>query len=98
MNELDPIVGNWYRNADSDLEFEVVAVDEDAQTIEIQYAEGEVEEIDLDTWSEMPLEAIEAPEDWSGPFDDLDLDDLGYSDDEGGPNNRAKDDPLKGLY
>jgi hypothetical protein len=98
MNELDPIVGNWYRNLDNDIEFEVVAVDEDAQTIEIQYAEGEVEEIELDTWYDMPLEAIEAPEDWSGPFDDLEPDDLGYTDTDAGSNNRAKDDPLKDLY
>ncbi|NJN47268.1 MAG: hypothetical protein HC808_13190 [Candidatus Competibacteraceae bacterium] len=96
MNELDPIVANWYRNLESLAEFEVVALDEDAQTVEIQYAEGEIEEIDFDTWYDLPLEAIEAPDDWSGPFDDLDPDDLGYSDTP--TNNRSKDDPLKDLY
>jgi hypothetical protein len=96
MNELDPIIGNWYRNLETEAEFEVVAMDEDGQTVEIQYAGGEIEEIDLDTWGELSLEAIEAPDDWSGPFDDLEQDDLGYSDTP--TNNRSKDDPLKDLY
>ena len=65
MSDLDPIVGNWYKNVEEEKEFEVVAVDEDAQTVEIQYFEGEVEEIDLDSWYELVLEPIEAPEDWS---------------------------------
>jgi hypothetical protein len=96
MSDLDPIVGNWYQNLETQTEFEVVAFDEDTQTVEIQYFDGEVEELDLDAWHDMPLEAIEAPEDWSGPFDEIDPDDLGYSD-VSGPNN-AKDDPLKDLY
>jgi hypothetical protein len=94
MSDLDPIVGNWYQNLDTLTEFEVVAVDEDAQTVEIQYFDGEVEELDQDTWYELVLEAIEPPEDWSGPFDEMEPDDLGYSDPTE-PNN--KDDPLKDL-
>jgi len=30
----------------------------------------------------LPIEAIEAPEDWSGPFDELEADDLGYEEEE----------------
>lgn len=82
MSDVDPIIGNWYRNQETGNDFEVVALDEDAQTIEIQYFDGEVEELDLDAWYEQPIEAIEAPEDWSGPFDELEADDLGYEDDE----------------
>ena len=78
--EADPIVENWYRNLAERQNFEVVAVDNDEGTIEIQYFGGEVEEIDFDTWYEMELVTIEPPEDWSGPFDDLERDDLGYSD------------------
>ena len=76
MSDLDPIVGNWYRNQESGTDFEVVALDEDAQTVELQYFEGEVEELDLDAWYELVLEPGEPPEDWSGPFDDLERDDL----------------------
>jgi hypothetical protein len=82
MSDVDPIIGNWYRNEETGNDFEVVAVDEDAQTVEIQYFDGELEELDLDAWYELPLEAIETPEDWSGPFDELDEDDLGYDEEE----------------
>jgi hypothetical protein len=95
MADLDPIVGNWYQNLDNQSEFEVVAFDEDAQTVEIQYFDGEVEELDLDSWYEMALEPIEPPEDWSGPFDEINPDELGYSDVAGSSN---KNDPLKDLY
>ena len=82
MSDVDPIIGNWYRNQETGSDFEVVALDEDAQTIEIQYFDGELEEIDLDAWYELPIESIEAPEDWSGPFDEMESDDLGYEDED----------------
>ena len=75
--ELDPRIGNWYRDGESGRVFEVVAIDEDDGTVEIQYFESEVEEYDIDNWYEFTLEAIAAPEDWSGPFDDLVTDDFG---------------------
>jgi hypothetical protein len=81
MSDVDPIIGNWYRNQETGNDFEVVALDEDAQTIEIQYFDGELEELDLDAWYELAIESIEAPEDWSGPFDELESDDLGYDED-----------------
>lgn len=76
-NMLSPVIGNWYRNIEDGREFEVVAYDEEDATIEIQYFESEVEELDLDTWDELVLESMAAPEDWSGPFDDLVRDDMG---------------------
>ncbi|CDH44919.1 MAG: hypothetical protein IPL59_19385 [Candidatus Competibacteraceae bacterium] len=82
MSDVDPIIGNWYRNQETGNDFEVVALDEDAQTIEIQYFDGELEDLDLDAWYELPIESIEAPEDWSGPFDEMESDDLGYEKEE----------------
>ncbi len=82
MSDVDPIIGNWYRNEETGNDFEVVALDEDAQTVEIQYFDGELEELELDAWYELPIEAIEAPEDWSGPFDEMEPDDLGYEEEE----------------
>ena len=82
MSDVDPIIGNWYRNQETGNDFEVVALDEDAQTVEIQYFDGELEEFDLDAWYELPIDPIEAPEDWSGPFDEMESDDLGYEDEE----------------
>jgi hypothetical protein len=52
--------------------------------------------LDFDTWYELALESMEAPEDWSGAYDELDPDDLGYSDD--AIPDKKDDDPLKNLY
>ncbi|PIE83176.1 MAG: hypothetical protein CSA09_03690 [Candidatus Contendobacter odensis] len=72
MSDVDPIIGNWYRNHDTGNDFEVIATDEDIQLIEIQYFDGELEELDLDAWHELPIELIEGPDHWSGSFDDTD--------------------------
>src|SRR3977135_2867271 len=68
MNVVRPIVGQWYRGGTNEL-FEVVAIDDQDQTIEIQYFDGTVTEVDFDSWNEQLLDelidAAEAPEDWS---------------------------------
>ena len=73
---LEPVIGNWYRSSEGST-FEVVAINEYDQTIDMQHFEGEIEEIDNDTWGDMTLMAISPPEDWSGPYDDLVSDDFG---------------------
>jgi hypothetical protein len=78
-NELDPIVGQWYLHRDKGEMFRVVAVDTPTAYIEIQSFDGDVEELDADAWREMDIEAAEAPEDWTGPFDDVEPDDLGLT-------------------
>jgi hypothetical protein len=64
----NPAVGDWYRNANGD-NFEVVALDEADATVEIQYFDGSVEEVELENWNELAIEPIEPPEDWSGSLD-----------------------------
>ncbi|MGO9037726.1 MAG: DUF6763 family protein [Steroidobacteraceae bacterium] len=72
MNVIKPVVGQWYRGGTNEL-FEVVAIDDDDETIEIQYFDGTVAEIDFDAWNEQLLDdlidAADAPEDWSGSVD-----------------------------
>ena len=72
MNVIRPIVGEWYRGGTNEL-FEVVAIDDQDQTIEIQYFDGTVAEMDFDSWNEQLLDelidAADAPEDWSGAVD-----------------------------
>ena len=72
MTAPHPGIGDWYRLNGVQL-FEVVAVDDDDGTIEIQYFDGTVEEMDVEDWEaqweEGGLEAAEAPEDWSGSVD-----------------------------
>jgi hypothetical protein len=75
----DPVVGRWYKHFDKGEEFEVVAVDEEARTVEIQYYDGNVDELDFYTWYQLPIEPIEAPEDQMAPMDNVEPDDLDYS-------------------
>ncbi|MGE0080774.1 MAG: DUF6763 family protein [Thiohalomonadaceae bacterium] len=77
--DADPVVGNWYRHLDKGYRFEVVAVDEDEGTVEIQHFDGDIEALDIDTWYEMDIEPTEPPEDWSGPVDDFEEEDLDYT-------------------
>ena len=67
-----PTIGDWYRNPGGVL-FEVVAYDEDDGTIEIQYFDGTIEEMEREDWDAQwkdgTIEAGEAPEDWSGSAD-----------------------------
>ncbi len=88
MSELAVEIGAWYQ-APGGQTFEVVAIDQDEATIEIQYFEGEVEELDFDTWAEMTINSVEPPEDWTGAYDDIERDDLGYSDAAIHPENWA---------
>jgi len=67
-DQLIPVIGDWYQNVGGET-FEIVAVDEDEKTLEIQYFDGTIEEIDFDTWYEMEVSAVEPPEDWSGSLD-----------------------------
>src|SRR5690554_4626165 len=77
--ECEPIVGNWYRRLDKAQVFHVVSL-EDGDSIEIQHFDGALETLDYEDWDSLELEWIEPPEDWTGPVDDLDVDDLSYSD------------------
>jgi hypothetical protein len=73
---FEPMVGDWYRTPEGE-SFEVIAVDRDEDVVEIQYFDGAVEELDMESWYAMDITPGEAPEDWSGPFDDLVRDDFG---------------------
>lgn len=65
---LPPVIGSWYQNVANE-SFEVVACDLDDGTVEIQYFDGTVEELDLESWGEIVVRTIAAPEDWSGSMD-----------------------------
>jgi hypothetical protein len=63
-----PVIGDWYRRSNGTL-LKIVAADEEDATIEIQFFDGTIDEVDLDTWQGMMLERVGAPEDWSGSVD-----------------------------
>ncbi len=68
MVNPQPVIGMWYARTGGEA-FEVVAFDREDRTIEIQYFDGTVEELDLDEWREEEIRATEAPEDWTGSVD-----------------------------
>ena len=61
-------VGDWYKNVTGDT-FEIVAQDDEDETLELQYFDGTVEELDAETWQSMHPEPVEQPEDWVGSMD-----------------------------
>ena len=101
MNAIRPIVGQWYRGGTNEL-FEVVAIDDQDQTIEIQYFDGTVAEFELEDWEAQrtngEIEDAEAPEDWTGSVD-VDVED----EDDGSGHESQRDegprsaDGLEGL-
>ena len=72
-------IGQWYLRHDKGEEFLVTAYDDSSRTIEIQTFGGDVDEIDEEAWTTLPLELAEPPEDWTGPLDDVEIDDLGVT-------------------
>lgn len=72
-------VGQWYTRWDKGETFQVTGYDEGSRSIEIQTFDGDLDEIDLETWTALPLAFVEPPEDWTGPVDDVERDDLGYT-------------------
>jgi hypothetical protein len=79
-----PGIGDWYRLNGGAL-FEVVALDDDDGTVEIQYFDGTLEEMDIEDWDAQwedgALETAEAPEDWTGSVDVESSDEDGRSTD-----------------
>lgn len=63
-----PVIGHWFRRPGGML-FEVVAIDEQDSTIEIQQFDGTIDEVELEAWSDLLLVEVSAPEDWSGAVD-----------------------------
>jgi hypothetical protein len=62
---IEPVIGDWYRSHGQ--LFEVVAIDEDDDIVEVQHADGDLEEIEMDDWSTRcragSLAEAEPPED-----------------------------------
>ena len=78
-HNLKPVTGQWYRHLDKGQTFRVLSVEKDEDLIEIQHFDGDLEELEFAGWFDMDLEQAAEPEDWTGPIDDVETDDLGYS-------------------
>lgn len=63
--EEEPVVGRMYEDAEGQ-SFEILAFDEDDGTIEVQYEDGRLDEIDIDAWYEMDLKPLKSAA-WKEP-------------------------------
>lgn len=66
----EPVPGQWYQNVEEEETFRVLTVDEDSELIEIEYLDGDIEELDVEAWHEMDLELTSEPEGWSDEEDE----------------------------
>jgi hypothetical protein len=90
--EYAPTPGKWYENKEEEETFRVLSVDEDNELVEIEYEDGEIEELDLDTWHELDLELTEVPEGWSDSKADDEDEDDDFDDDEDEDDDDDDDD------
>ena len=63
--DYEPVPGQWYENPEEEESFRVLTVDEDSELVEIEYLDGDIEEIDIEAWHEMDLEHTTEPEGWA---------------------------------
>jgi hypothetical protein len=73
--DYEPVAGQWYENLEEEEQFRVLKVDEDSELVEIEYLDGDIEEIDVEAWHEMDLDRIEEPEGWSKSDDEDEAED-----------------------
>ena len=95
-----PGIGDWYCLSGGEL-FEVVAINEDDATIDIQHFDGTVEEMDREDWEAQwddgLIEPAEPPEDWSGSVDVDGDDEMPAGGEASGEETTPRASPLDGL-
>ncbi|KAF0193206.1 MAG: hypothetical protein FD165_309 [Gammaproteobacteria bacterium] len=72
-NAHEPTIGERYINPEGQI-FEVIAIDDVGETVELQYEDGTVEELDFDDWYSMRPKSVDATDGWD--------ESLGVSDDD----------------
>ena len=94
-----PRIGEWFIDKSNGQLFEVVAIDEQGSTIEIQYVDGELGEYETEVWGAQDIEPAAAPEDWSAPYEvaseDRNADTFGFTQDN--PLNMIEPDVMLGI-
>ncbi|HEY5102327.1 MAG TPA: DUF6763 family protein [Steroidobacteraceae bacterium] len=63
--DYEPVKSQWYENLEEEEQFRVLSVDEDSELVEIEYLDGDIEELDIEAWHDMDLERIAEPEGWA---------------------------------
>ena len=74
MSQPIPKIDQWYQDLNTGALFEIVAWDVEEGTVQVQYLDGEITDLDLESWGELALQPATAPEDWRTAFElDSDL-------------------------
>ncbi|WP_193164070.1 DUF6763 family protein [Microbulbifer hainanensis] len=63
MGQRLPDIGNWFENIEDGALFEIVAIDEFAHTVEVQYLDGTLDEFEMSQWHSLPIVDAAPPED-----------------------------------
>jgi hypothetical protein len=92
-SQIGAVPGQWYRARSSGETFQVVSLDEEDQSLEVQYEDGALDEMPVEEWVALGVESCEQPENWIGPYDDLEADDIGLP--ETTTARRAKELPIE---
>lgn len=66
MHVQTPQIGSWYASSYLPDIFEVVAIDDDHGTIEIQYENGDLDELEFDEWQTGRFLTASPPDDTQG--------------------------------
>jgi hypothetical protein len=70
----DPIIAQWYHYPQKSQKFQVTAIDDHFDTVEVQYFDGTIDEFELTTWYAMevvnPVGTEMQREDWDAPYDE----------------------------
>jgi hypothetical protein len=69
MSRHLPRVGHWYQDCVSRQIFEVVALDREEGTIQVQYLDGAITDFDQEGWADLELRLAAEPEDWRVAFE-----------------------------
>ncbi len=76
--QVNAEIGHWYKGYENDQVFEVVAIDYEEQTIEIQNFDGDISQIEFIGWKGLFPTEVAPPEDWTGPYE-IDVDDTAFN-------------------
>ena len=70
------LVGQWYLRRDTHEMIQVLDCEEESGVISVQNFDGDLDQYDDDCWQALPLEPVGPPEDWTGPLDNVEVEDL----------------------
>ena len=90
--DYEPVTSQWYENLEEEEQFRVLSVDEDSELIEIEYLDGDIEELDVEAWHEMDLERIAEPEGWAASQAEEEEDDEDENDEDWDEDEDDEDD------